>query len=34
MSTDQIARNGMQLLHAFGEFNDAAAARTAAGWRR
>ena len=31
MSTDQIARSGMQLLRAFGEFNDAAA-RTYDGW--
>ena len=31
MSTDQIARSGMQLLRAFGEFNDAAA-RTYGGW--
>lgn len=31
MSTDQIARSGMQLLRAFGEFNDVAA-RTYGGW--
>jgi AcrR family transcriptional regulator len=31
MSTDQIARSGMQLLRAFGEFNEAAA-RTYGGW--
>jgi AcrR family transcriptional regulator len=31
MGTDQIARSGMQLLRAFGEFNDVAA-RTYGGW--
>ncbi|MEN3318315.1 MAG: hypothetical protein V7643_1716 [Mycobacterium sp.] len=31
MGTDQIARSGMQLLRAFGEFNDAGA-RTYGGW--
>jgi AcrR family transcriptional regulator len=31
LSTDQIARSGMHLLRAFGEFNDAAA-RTYRGW--
>ena len=31
MSTDQIARSGIQLLRAFGEFNEAAV-RTYGGW--
>jgi AcrR family transcriptional regulator len=31
LSTDKVARSGMQLLRAFGEFNDAAA-RTYEGW--
>jgi hypothetical protein len=31
MSTDQMARSGMQLLRAFGEFNEAAA-HTYSGW--